>query len=79
MKILTDKKRAEILHKLIINNMIVNGLYSDEIENKEEALIKFIDNQCRIIADICGVNGLIVAERYLGISSIEPQEEGGAE
>lgn len=79
MKILTDKKRAEILHKLIINNMIVNGLYADEIENKEEALIKFIDNQCRIIADICGVNGLIVAERYLGIASIEPQEEGGAE
>jgi len=73
MKILTDKKRAEILHKLIINNMIVNGLYADEIENKEEAIIKFIDNQCQVIADICGVNGLIVAERYLGISSIEQQ------
>lgn len=79
MKILTDKKRAEILHKLIINNMIVNGLYADEIENKEEAIIKFIENQCHIIADICGVNGLIVAERYLGISSIKQQEEGGAE
>ena len=79
MKILTDKKRTEILHRLIANNMIANALYADGIENKEEYLIKFIDNQCKVIADICGVNGLIVAERYLGISSIEPQEEGGAE
>lgn len=79
MKILTDKKRAEILHRLIANNMIANALYADDIENKEECLLKFIDNQCKVIADICGVNGLIVAERYLGISSIEPQEEGGAE
>lgn len=79
MKILTDKKRAEILHRLIANNMIANALYADDIENKEEAIIKFIDNQCQVIADICGVNGLIVAERYLGISSIEQPKEGGAE